>query len=104
MLAGLALGVAVVTAIDMASQSALRSFEQSSESLVGRTTHSIVGGPSGVPAEIYREIRTASGTIQAAPVVEGVVSTLQRPLRILGIDLFAEIPFREVFNGERCPH
>jgi len=98
MLAGLALGVAVVTAIDMASQSALQSFEQSSESLVGRTTHLVVGGPSGVPEELYREIRSASGTIQAAPVVEGVVSTLayeQRPLRILGVDLFAETPFRD---------
>ena len=98
MLAGLALGVAVVTAIDMASQSALRSFEQSSESLVGRTTHLVIGGPSGVPEELYREIRSTSNTIQAAPVVEGVVSTLayeQRPLRILGIDLFAETPFRD---------
>jgi putative ABC transport system permease protein len=36
--------------------------------------------------------------VLAAPVVEGVVSALdfeQRPLRILGIDLFAEPPFRD---------
>jgi putative ABC transport system permease protein len=98
MLAGLALGVAVVTAIDLASQSALRSFELSSESIVGRTTHLVVGGPSGVPEELYRELQTASGIAQAAPVVEGVVSALdyeQRPLRIMGVDLFAETPFRD---------
>ena len=98
MLAGLALGVAVVTAIDLASQSALRSFELSSESIVGRTTHQVVGGPAGVPEALYREIRSASGIIQAAPVVEGVVSALeyeQRPLRILGVDVFADTPFRD---------
>ena len=98
MLVGLALGVAVVTAIDLASQSALRAFELSSESVVGRTTHLVVGGPTGVPEELYREIRSAPGVLQAAPVVEGIVSALdyeQQPLRILGVDLFAETPFRD---------
>ncbi len=98
MLAGLALGVSVVTAIDLASQSALSAFELSSESVAGRTTHLVLGGPTGVPEELYREIRSAPGIMQAAPVVEGIVSALdyeQRPLRILGIDLFAETPFRD---------
>ena len=98
MLAGLALGVSVVVAIDLASQSALRAFELSSESVTGRTTHYVVGGPTGVPQEVYREIRLGSVDIQAAPVVEGVVSALdyeQRPLRILGVDLFSETPFRD---------
>lgn len=98
MLVGLALGVAVVIAIDLASQSALRAFELSSESVVGRTTHLVVGGPTGVPEELYREIRSAPGVMQAAPVVEGIVSAIdygQLPLRILGVDLFAETPFRD---------
>ncbi|MFQ5942951.1 MAG: FtsX-like permease family protein [Anaerolineales bacterium] len=98
MLTGLALGVSVVTAIDLASQSALRAFELSTNSLVGRTTHAMVGGPKGVSEDFYRELRSESDVLQAAPVVEGVVSALdydQRPLRVLGIDLFAEAPFRD---------
>ena len=98
MLAGLALGVSVVTAIDLASQSAVRAFELSTDTVVGRTTHRVVGGPAGVPEEIYREIRIGSGTMQAAPVVEGLVAVLdfeERPMRILGVDLFAEAPFRD---------
>ena len=105
MLAGLALGVAVVTAIDLASESALRSFELSSDSIVGRTTHMVVGGPLGVPEELYRELRSAPGVLQAAPVVEGVVSALeyeQRPLRIMGVDLFAETSFRD-YAGRGLP-
>ena len=105
MLVGLALGVAVVTAIDLASESALRSFELSSKSIVGRTTHMVVGGPLGVPEELYRELRSAPGVLQAAPIVEGVVSALeyeQRPLRIMGVDLFAETSFRD-YAGRGLP-
>ena len=103
MLAGLALGVAVVIAIDLASQSAVRAFELSTDTVVGRTTHRVVGGPTGVPEELYREIRSRSGIAQAAPVVEGLVSVLdfeKRPMRILGIDLFAEAPFRDHLGPE----
>ena len=98
MLAGLALGVAVVTAIDLASQSALRAFEVSTATVVGRATHRVVGGPTGVPEGLYIELRAAAGSMQMAPVVEGVVSALdfdERPMRVLGIDIFAEAPFRD---------
>jgi len=98
MLAGLALGVAVVTAIDLASQSALRAFEVSTDTVVGRATHQVIGGPTGVPEALYRELRAAPGTMQMAPVVEGVVSARdfdERPMRILGVDIFAEAPFRD---------
>ena len=103
MLAGLALGVSVVTAIDLASQSAVRAFELSTDTVVGRTTHRVVGGPTGVPEDVYREIRSRSGIIQAAPLVEGLVAVLdfeERPMRILGVDLFAEAPFRDHLGPE----
>ena len=103
MLAGLALGVSVVTAIDLASPSAVRAFELSTDTVVGRTTHRVVGGPTGVPEDVYREIRSRSGIIQAAPLVEGLVAVLdfeERPMRILGVDLFAEAPFRDHLGPE----
>lgn len=99
---GVALGVAVVVSIDLANQSAKRAFNLSTEVVSGRTTHSILGGPSGVPEELYRIIRVDLGFRQAAPVVEGFVAAPDYPgkaLKILGVDPFAEAPFRPYLQG-----
>lgn len=97
MLLGVALGVSMVVAIDLANESARRAFRLSSEAVVGRTTHQLVGGPSGVPEDVYRWLRVERGLRASAPVVEGVglaVDHQSEPVRILGIDLIAEAPFR----------
>lgn len=97
MLLGIALGVAVVIAIDLANTSASRAFALSTETVIGRATHQIQGGPSGVPAELYRQLRADWGYRLSAPVVEGVAEAVnldQQPLRLLGVDPLAEAPFR----------
>ena len=99
MLLGVALGVAVIVAIDLANQSAQRSFTLSTEALVGRATHRIVGGPDGVPQELYRHLRADLGMQNLAPVLEGLgvaVDLDSLPVRLLGIDPFAEAPFRDL--------
>lgn len=95
MLISVALGVAVVVAIDLANQSAQRAFELSTEEVVGRATHRIVGGPSGVAEGLYRDLWEQAGFARLAPVVEGVVGVSDRPARVLGIDPFADLPFRQ---------
>jgi putative ABC transport system permease protein len=99
MLLGVALGVAVIVAIDLANQSARRSFALSTEALIGRATHRIEGGPAGLPQEIYRQLKVDSGFRDLAPVVQGlgVATDLDSlPVRLLGIDPFAEPPFRDL--------
>ena len=99
---GVALGVAVVIAIDLANGSASRAFQLSTESVTGRATHQIVGGPGGVPTDIYRQVRLDLGITDSAPVVEGVAPAAelgQQPLRVLGVDPFAEPPFRSYLTG-----
>lgn len=94
---GVALGVAVVIAIDLANQSARRGFELSTQSIAGKATHQISAGPAGFSDSVYQRIRTELGLRASAPVVEGFVTVAElgdRPLRILGIDPFAEGPFR----------
>jgi putative ABC transport system permease protein len=94
---GVALGVAMIVAIDLANTSALRSFELFTESIAGRTTHQITGGPSGLPDDLYRQIRVDLGLKNAAPVVTAYAQALEldnQPLRVFGIDPFAEAPFR----------
>ena len=51
---GVALGVAVIIAIDLANGSASRAFALSAETVAGKATHQIVGGAIGLDAEVYR--------------------------------------------------
>ncbi|MFQ3632620.1 FtsX-like permease family protein [Roseiflexus sp.] len=100
---GVALGVAVVVSIDLANDSARRAFLLSTETLVGRATHRIIGGPSGVPEDVYRRLRVDLGVRTAAPLVEGEAVAPDRSgltLRILGIDPVVEAPFRPWLAGD----
>ena len=68
---GVALGVSVVVAIDLANSSAERAFSLSADALVGRTTHVIVGNADGLPEETYKTIRVDGNWRNSAPVIEG---------------------------------
>ncbi|NIR31569.1 MAG: ABC transporter permease [Gammaproteobacteria bacterium] len=99
---GVALGVAVVVAIDLSNESAHRAFALSREAVFGRTTHQVTGGPSGIPEETYARLRREGVTRRAAPVVEGHVATPRAPgftLTLIGVDPFAERPFRPYLQG-----
>lgn len=99
---GVALGVAVVVAIDIANASASRAFTLSSESVVGRATHQIVGGPNGFPSGLYAQIRLDMGIKRSAPVVSEFarIADSEGALRLLGVDPLAEPPFRPYLFGE----
>ena len=102
MILGIALGVAVVIAIDLANTSANRAFTLSTETVVGKATHQIIGGPEGLPEALYTQLRVDWGYRLSAPVVEGLATAIdldQQPLRILGVDPFAEAPFRSYLSG-----
>nr|MDQ2695564.1 FtsX-like permease family protein [Pseudomonadota bacterium] len=99
---GIALGVAVVLAVDLANASARRSFALSMDQVAGRATHRIGAGPGGVAENVYVRLRRELGLRDAAPVVTGHVVPVAEPgrqLQVLGIDLFAEGPFRAHAQG-----
>ncbi len=86
---GVAIGVAVVVAMDLASESAKRSFSLSTEALVGSTTHRIRADAEGLNEDLYARLRREKPSIPASPIVDGYVTLLlDRPvtLRLLGID------------------
>jgi len=102
MIIGVALGVSVVIAIDLANSSARRAFSLSTEAVVGRATHQIRGGPAGLPDELYSQLRAQWGYEESAPVVEGHALALdlgKQPVTILGLDPLAEAPFRGFLTG-----
>ena len=102
MVLGVALGVAVVIAIDLANASASRAFALSTEAVTGRTTHQIVGSSAGIPQEVFRQVRVEWRLRASAPVVEGVgiAPALDgQPVRLLGIDPSSEAAFRDSLGG-----
>ncbi|MDT8305805.1 MAG: FtsX-like permease family protein [Anaerolineae bacterium] len=100
---GVAIGVAMMVSIDLANGSASRAFALSTDAITGKTTHRLTGGPAGLDETIYRELVVDLAFEPAAPVVEGYVlaeALGEQPLRLVGIDPFAEPPFRDYFGGD----
>lgn len=103
MLLGISLGVAVAVSVDVANASAARAFDLSVEAVVGRSTHYISAGPAGLPEEIYTDLRRAGLEIPMAPVLSQLIVSPELgniPLQLLGIDPFAEQPFRSYLYSE----
>lgn len=107
---GVAIGVAMIVAIDLANGSAARAFALGTETVAGRATHVILGGPSGLDEQVYTDLRRQLGFRMSAPVVESyvVIEELdRRPMRLLGVDPFSESPFRSYLgtggSGEPAP-
>lgn len=100
---GVALGVAVVLSIDMANDSSRRAFEMSMRSVAGEATHRIVGSPAGFPDSVYHHLRVDLGIRPSAPIVEADIALPDFPgriVRLLGIDPFAEPPFRSYLQNQ----
>jgi putative ABC transport system permease protein len=95
---GIALGVAVVVAVDLANSSAREAFQLSMQTVTGRVTDEIVGGPDGLNQSLYRRIKVGAGVYPAAPLIEGYAEAGRETLRVLGIAPFAGVPLR-VFSG-----
>ncbi len=97
MILSVALGVAVVVSVDLANASATRAFKLSTDVVVGKATHQILGDGDGIDDSVYRDLRVKDGYRLSAPIVEGYASAKElgnQTMHVLGVDLFAEPPFR----------
>src|SRR5215208_2998683 len=107
---GIALGVAVMVSIDLANASAARAFDLSTSAITGRATHAIVAGDQGVDESLYVRLRTDSqwrDTLESAPLVIAHTISPQLgdvPFTLLGIDPFAEAPFRNYLGLRQEMH
>ena len=109
MVLGVALGVAVIVAIDVANASASRAFSISAETLTGRATHQVTGtlqGQPGLDESVYAALRKQGLGVALAPVVSAYVDSPDlgsQPLQLLGIDPFADAPFRDYLGAGGQP-
>ena len=92
MVLGIALGVAVVVAIDLANASAGRAFDLSTETLTGKATHQIDGGPQGLDEQVFagpearRMERPGCAGAERVYFISPQLGGL--PMQLLGIDPF----------------
>ena len=90
-LLGITLGVAVVVGVDLANNSARRAFSLSLDAVTGSSTHQIVGGPAGIPEQVYVRLRRETGLQKSSPLVTDRVSINGRSFTLLGIDPISEL-------------
>lgn len=94
---GIAVGVAVVVAIQLANQSALRAFRESVDAIAGRANYQIAGD-TALDENLLIDLQPLwQDGVRFAPVidVEGIIEPSQQPIRLLGVDLFSDLHFRD---------
>ena len=110
-LLGIALGVAVIVSIRLASHSALASFSDTVDAVTGRANLQIASRSDGFDEALFARIQGVPGILAAAPVVEvqalaaagtgrdadtlamGDEGRFGESLIVLGVDPFSEAPF-----------
>ncbi|HEX3107697.1 MAG TPA: ABC transporter permease, partial [Thermoanaerobaculia bacterium] len=96
--AGIAVGVAVIVAIQLANQSALRAFRESVDAVAGRANYQIVPDAGALREELLLKLQPFwDEGVRFAPVidVEGVDEATQQPIRMLAVDLLSDLHFRD---------
>ncbi|MEH6559143.1 MAG: FtsX-like permease family protein [Oceanicoccus sp.] len=87
---GVMLGVAMVVGVDLANNSARRAFSLSLQSIAGPTTHQIIGGPTGIPEQLFTKLRTELAIRSSLPMVTGPVIIRGESFSLLGVDPVSE--------------
>lgn len=99
---GIAIGVAIIAAIDIANISTSKAFNLSLNSVTGKATHRIISTSGSIPDSVYTYLRIEKGLKDIAPVVEDNITvgdTVKKSFILLGVDLFAEKPFRDYMSS-----
>ena len=110
-LLGIALGVAVITSISIASRTLTLSFQQTIDLIAGKAVLQVVNAESGVKESLYPLIRDTAGVKEAAPAVAGflpIVGFKGERLFVYGVDLLTDFFIRDYefagasFNFDRA--
>ncbi len=97
LITGIVLSVAIITATDLAIESAKKSFELSTEIINGKATHHIINNAGKVDEELVINLENKY-KLTVTPVIEGLVTKNNRLLKVIGIDPFGDIAFRSIFK------
>ncbi len=99
---GISVGVAVVVAIALSNQSALRAFGESVDAVAGRANYQIAAD-APIDERLLLSLQPFwQRGVRFAPVidVDGMIEPSQTPVRLLGVDLLSDVHFREYRYAE----
>ncbi|RYG59114.1 hypothetical protein EON80_26100, partial [bacterium] len=95
---GVALGIAVFVAIQIANASVMGAFSASLDAVTGKSNLQVRGGSNGLPDELFAKLKNRNDPrIKAmAPFTARTLysPTLKTSILVAGVDLFSEIDFR----------
>ncbi len=97
LITGIILSVAIITATDLAIESAKKSFQLSTEIINGKATHHIINNAGKIDEELVINLENKY-RLTVTPIIEGFVSKNNRLLKVIGIDPFSDIAFRNIFK------
>ena len=100
---GITLGVAVVVSIDLALESSLQSFKQTTQALSGKASYRIIASDGGLDEKLYTRLRVDHGIQNLSPVVSGYVHstvTTKNTFKIVGIDSLIENTFQSAWQQQ----
>ncbi len=97
---GIALGIAVVVAIQMTNAASLRGFEKAIETVSGKTSLEITGAGIGFDELLLNELGWLREFGQVSPIIEGDAQAAtgqnnSEALRVLGVDVLRDRSFRD---------
>jgi putative ABC transport system permease protein len=103
---GVALGIAVVIAIQLTNASSVRGFETALETVAGRTAIEIIGSGTGVDETRLPQLLSLREFGVISPVIEGTAALVTgdaesmsrrqlEAVRVLGVDILRDQPFRD---------
>lgn len=93
-LAGVAIGVAVVVAVDLSSVSAEREFARANRAVQGVATHRVSAAAGSLDERLFTRLKVEAGVRDAAPVVRGNVSAGAEDLVLIGVDPVSDYRLR----------
>ncbi|HVT02170.1 MAG TPA: FtsX-like permease family protein [Thermoanaerobaculia bacterium] len=95
---GIAVGVAVLVAIQLSNQSALHSFEASVNAISGRANYQIVSDAGMIDESLLlhlSELWDSGGRFAPVIDMEGTLDPDDTPIRLLAVDLVSDLHFRD---------
>lgn len=104
---GVALGIAVVIAIQLTNASSVRGFETALETVAGKTAIEIIGTGAGVDETVLPQLGWLRDYGVISPVIEGSAALVTRSVKdlnsrrqleavkVLGVDILRDQPFRD---------
>jgi putative ABC transport system permease protein len=103
---GVALGIAVVIAIQLTNASSVRGFETALETVAGKTAIEIIGTGAGVEEDLVPQLSWLREYGIISPVIEGSAAIVvgdpralsrrqMEAVKVLGIDILRDQPFRD---------